>query len=294
MLEVTYSQVLPGIFAEEGIRNSDSSMSGYHFHKGIEFLFMLEGERYYFVDQYFHHLQKGMAILINANQFHKASMVTSGSPGHRRFLLQLDADMLDKSFSLPDYPSIREYADHYQGTAAFSEKDWCHVLYLIEMLKEEMPLQTAESNSLSLMIVRELLTLFMRARKNNRISESDYVNSSREASPNIYHRIQAVTVYLRSNCCRTCTVDEIAGHFYFSRSYLSRVFKVVTGYTIMEYKMVCQVQKSCELLEKTDLSITEVAAQTGFGNITYFERIFRRIKHTTPLKYRKQSRLPQL
>ncbi len=289
MMDVTYSQVIPGVFAEECIRRTDSSMSGYHFHKGLEFLFMLEGERYYFVNQSFFHLQKGMAILINTNQFHKASMISGGSPGHRRFLLQLDTRVLGKCFSFPDFPSVSEFGDTYGGTARFSDEDWLHVLYLIERLKKEMPLQTSESNSLSYMMVMELIAIFIRARKSNEVSGLGEQISVSKVNDNIYERIQSITIFLRNNCCTSLTVDQIAEQFYFSRSYLSHVFKVVTGYTIVEYTMMCRIQKACELLTKTAVSITDIANQTGFGNITYFERVFKRIKGVTPLKYRKQN-----
>ncbi len=264
-------------------------MSGYHFHNGLEFLFMLEGERYYFVNQSFFHLQKGMAILINTNQFHKASMINGGSPGHRRFLLQLDTGILGKCFSFPDFPSVSDFGNRYWGTAKFSDEDWIQVLYLIKRLKKEMPLQTTESNSLSCMIVMELIALFIRARKCSEISVSGGQNAVSKVNDNIYERIQAITIYLRNNCCTSFTIDQIAEQFYFSRSYLSHVFKVVTGYAMIEYIMMCRIQKACELLEKTAMSVTDIANQTGFGNITYFERVFKRIKDVTPLKYRKQN-----
>ncbi len=195
MMDVTYSQVIPGIFAEECIRRTDSSMSGYHFHNGLEFLFMLEGERYYFVNQSFFHLQKGMAILINTNQFHKASMIHGGSPGHRRFLLQLNTRILGNYFSFPNFPSVSEFGDRYCGTAKFSDEDWIHVLYLIDRLKKELPLQTMESNSLSYMMVMELIAIFIRARKSSETSALGEPISDSKVNDNIYERIQSITIF---------------------------------------------------------------------------------------------------
>lgn len=43
----------------------------------------------------------------------------------------------------------------------------------------------------------------------------------------------------------------------------------------------------------TGISITEIAAICGFGNITYFERVFKRITEYTPLQYRKAITIPE-
>lgn len=139
------------------------------------------------------------------------------------------------------------------------------------------------------MMVMELIAIFVRARKSSETSGLGEPISDSKVNDSIYERIQSITIFLRNNCCTSLTIDQIAEQFYFSRSYLSHVFKVVTGYTIVEYIMICRVQRACELLVKTSLSITDIATQTGFGNITYFERVFKRTKDITPLKYRKQN-----
>lgn len=40
-------------------------------------------------------------------------------------------------------------------------------------------------------------------------------------------------------------------------------------------------------LKETGLGITEIAALTGFGNITYFEKVFKKLTESTPQQYRK-------
>ncbi|MCY7597333.1 helix-turn-helix domain-containing protein, partial [Bacillus altitudinis] len=50
-----------------------------------------------------------------------------------------------------------------------------------------------------------------------------------------------------------------------------------------------RIQQSLILLQKTDLNITEIAYQVGFSSTSYFISIFKRVKNTTPLSYRKSK-----
>ena len=83
------------------------------------------------------------------------------------------------------------------------------------------------------------------------------------------------------------SLEELARRFYVSKSYLSRIFREVTGFTVNEYRNVSRIRKSQQLLRDGNLSVTEIAAQAGFENLTYYERVFKKYTDTTPLKYRK-------
>ena len=47
-----------------------------------------------------------------------------------------------------------------------------------------------------------------------------------------------------------------------------------------------RLKKAEELLKNTKLSITEVSGKAGFNNVTYFNRIFKRYLHVSPMEYR--------
>lgn len=68
------------------------------------------------------------------------------------------------------------------------------------------------------------------------------------------------------------------------------MFKQITGFTVVEYLSFVRVRKAEGLLCETDLSITEIAGETGVGNVTYFERVFRTATGLAPLQYRKKNR----
>jgi two-component system response regulator YesN len=92
--------------------------------------------------------------------------------------------------------------------------------------------------------------------------------------------------------CELC-LQSIADHFNYSVSYISRVFKEHTGYTLISYVDNIRMQKAKQLLRETDYSITQSLTLVGYNDKNNFIRKFRRLEGITPMQYRKdyQSRL---
>jgi len=93
--------------------------------------------------------------------------------------------------------------------------------------------------------------------------------------------------YIDGNYINDITVDDIAGKFFVSRSYLAHEFKKVTGLSPKQYIMSCRLARSRELLLNGDQSIGEVAALSGFADVNNFIRYFKRNIGMSPRTYRK-------
>ena len=75
--------------------------------------------------------------------------------------------------------------------------------------------------------------------------------------------------------------------FFISPYYLSRTFKAVTGFTLIEYVNLTRIKQAQRLLKETDHKIIDIAEAVGFESIGHFDRIFKKIAATTPMTYRK-------
>lgn len=102
--------------------------------------------------------------------------------------------------------------------------------------------------------------------------------------------VEQVCAYLSANYPKKFSLSEVAARFYLSPYYLSRLFKRVTGQSIVDYLNQRRIQAAQKLLETTDLSISSVAEQTGFASAAHFRRVFREEVGTGPLQYRKEHR----
>ena len=288
MDDFIFQKSIPGVSAEELRLERKFTMVNRHLHEDTELLYILEGERYFFIEQDICYVKEGMAVLINRNQLHKGSMVDDTTNYHR-FLLYLDTNTLDNYFSLPKVPAVRNFGENYWGVAEFTPEDWKQSMDILETLKKEMNPNDPEGNALSLLLVMQLLTLFARNRKRQTSIPANNL-APKKARDNLHQTVHEIALYLQNHSHEACSLDDVAAHFYISRSYLTRIFKAVTGFTVSEYLMTCRVQRAKALLDKTDLDITEIAIRTGFGNISYFDKIFKRMTDLTPLQYRKRNK----
>lgn len=99
--------------------------------------------------------------------------------------------------------------------------------------------------------------------------------------------------YIRENMAYGFSVAELAAAFNYNEKYLGRLFKTRMGMSVRDYCNLLRVNKAKELLRETDMSISQIAGQVGFNNITYFDRVFRTITRLSPRSYRSPIRKKQ-
>jgi transcriptional regulator GlxA family with amidase domain len=69
-----------------------------------------------------------------------------------------------------------------------------------------------------------------------------------------------------------------------------RRFRQVVGVTPLVYQQTIRCQAARELLQHSNLSVADVAQETGFGDSSYFIKIFRRLQGQSPGEFRKKVR----
>ena len=102
--------------------------------------------------------------------------------------------------------------------------------------------------------------------------------------------VEQICAYLAANYQQKFSLTDVAARFYLSPYYLSRLFRRVTGQSIVDYINGRRIEAAQHLLETTDLNISAVAEQTGFASAAHFRRVFREMMGVGPLQYRKSSR----
>ncbi len=93
--------------------------------------------------------------------------------------------------------------------------------------------------------------------------------------------------YINSNLQNNLSVNEIANLFYVSPTYLSRVFKKETGFSVIEYINKLKIKHATFLLRDTALPIQDIGRIIGINDVNYFSRLFKKYMSQTPTQYRK-------
>lgn len=99
--------------------------------------------------------------------------------------------------------------------------------------------------------------------------------------------VKSMMEYLRGNYDSDITLEQMETEFRLSRGHICRLFKSMTNMTPFEYLNYYRIQQSLDFLEHSDDEISVIATKSGFNNISYYNRTFRRYMHMTPSEYRR-------
>ena len=97
--------------------------------------------------------------------------------------------------------------------------------------------------------------------------------------------------HLLSDVSETLSVREIAALCGLSEGHFIRQFAAYTGKTPGSYRLACRIDAACELLEGTDLPVSEIAHRLHFEDPLYFSRLFSKKRGVSPREYRRVHRL---
>lgn len=104
-------------------------------------------------------------------------------------------------------------------------------------------------------------------------------------------RLDEVLGFLRREKASPVSLEKVAAIAKMSPKSFCRFFKTNTGKTLVEYLHELRIGEACRMLLETELSISEIALECGFNNLSNFNRRFRQLKETTPREYRQRVRI---
>ena len=270
-------------------RSGDFDMKIRHFHAEYEIYYLMKGERYYFINNTTYPVKQGSLVFINQNQIHKTIGAPTEQTSHERVLFSLPVSFLDRINALvPRFQSQQFFSEHF-GVLLLSLKEQKIVNDIVSALEDELSNKALHYEQVALMKMAELLLLAKRKAKKTDIAET--ISAPNTAK---HEKVNLIAQYITKHYEQPISLPLLAKECYVSKYYLCRIFKEVTGLTVIEYTNLIRIQKAQQLLKKTDKSITEIAHICGFDNITYFQRVFKSYIGSTPLNYRKQTIPPLL
>lgn len=97
--------------------------------------------------------------------------------------------------------------------------------------------------------------------------------------------------YIQQNFKEKISLKEFGELFHLSEKYISRYFKEHFHITLSQYITHLRLEYAKQLLQDTDTPVTEIAMQSGYQNVSYFIRIFKKTYGVSPLKYKKISQV---
>ena len=101
-------------------------------------------------------------------------------------------------------------------------------------------------------------------------------------------KLRTIFEYTITYSHKSISLEKIANVANMTKNAFCTYFKKHTNKTYVSFLTELRIENACKLLQsQKDNSIADIAFKTGFNNISNFNRKFKEIKKTTPLKYRK-------
>lgn len=100
-------------------------------------------------------------------------------------------------------------------------------------------------------------------------------------------RMQKILLYIMNNYQHTIALEDAAKVLGLDKSSFCIFFKKMTGKTFFSYLTEYRIESSCHMIAKTNMTIAEICFASGFRDVPYYNRVFRKIKNITPSEYRK-------
>ena len=254
-----------------------------HCHPQAEFFCLEEGELKFYVEEQEITLHSGDAIYIPPNLVHHADQELGSACSYDALVFSMEwisgylgdegnlyGNMLQKYRTESITVFRRDNKDHGESLKRLWHfKDYAgrpiHV-YEMKLLGEIMISLQEIYNALS-----------------EKLSLLDKGDASREG-------VQKVIDHLLSHYGAEQTIGGMAAVSGYSESHFCHRFKAVTGYAPVAYLNRIRVIKAAERLIISDDKIAQIAADCGFDNISYFNRVFRNEMGMAPGEYRLTGR----
>ncbi len=269
-----YSTVPVAVFSRDYKANTRLSDFGplSHNHKEFEVLYVLDGEAVCFIDSVEYKIKRGDMVIIAPYLIHRLLILAASDFMHRCMCFDLEMlhdsglrDELESGGTLP--PPFLSGDEEY--TAELGK-------YIINAHSQA----TEKSSGWELSVVGNISLFFALLKARGLLKKR---SDTMKQNTFCYKALR----YIDENHTRQVTSSDAADSLFMNNSYFCRKFKESFGFCFQKYLEMYRIERAKLLLKTTDMSISNIAAATGFGGFSYFSKIFKKYMCMTPSGYRR-------
>jgi len=269
-----------------GYRSQGNNVSfEYHSHQEYEVYFFHAGSCRYLIHNQIYDLEPGDILLMDGMTLHKPNVHPHSEYVRSvvHFLPQWIEGLLEELGSLYLLDPFRELGHCLIRTGENEESKRLEKVidHLNNLRKNSGLLNIYQETEIKVLLLEMLIILHRFTQKSGVKPLNEKVGKAKHA--------ESIATYIQANYMKKLDLDSIATELNFSKSYLSHLFKEMTGFTVMEYVMACRLTQVKYLLEmEPGKSIKEIASESGFESASHFSRYFRDREGITARQYRYQ------
>lgn len=228
----------------------------YNWHSNLELIYCSDGIVKTFSDEREYTLYKGDILVVNPDSFHG----TFEYHNCEYYVLMIDPEFSHSNGIYPEDQRLTEYISNDLTSKLFEN--------IIHSFKDNSPLRIP---TIRMSVLNMLIHL--------------YSNYTLGKAPKSYllgkNRIKDVIKYINEHYREKLTIERIANNIGISPSYLSHEFAKFTGHSIIEHINILRCQQAQKLI-RGGTTVSESALESGFENLSYFTRTYKKYLNKLP------------
>ena len=244
-----------------------------HHHNDYEIYLLKSGNRKYFIQNTIYTLQPNQIVIFKPNVPHQVT-VNLNIP-YERHIIYITPQLFSEIIA--HNPPLKRILDIQLFN--LSQEDFSLALSYISKINEELERNDIYSQS----IIRNILADFLMFISRNNDTSKLIINKGDL-------RIQSAIDYILEHYSEHITLSDCAKIACMHYNTFSTVFRNTTAIGFKDFLTRTRIEKSCELLENTNYSITRISELVGFLTSTHFSSSFKALKKMSPKEYRIQSK----
>ena len=251
-----------------------------HQHEEIQLSYIVNGEGTLLVGDTISSYKSGDIFAIGSNLPH---------------VFQSDSNLAEESVMLTLFFTKKSFGDDFfeleelKETSSFFRhiETGFKIVSQQKLFEEKFTVLFNQTKLQRFVSLLEILKLMGKAKKES-LSSYHYKKSF---SDNEGKRMREVIDFTLNNYNESITLEKIADVASMSKNAFCKYFKKRTNKTYVQFLNELRIERACKLLVETECTISEVAFQVGFGNLSNFNRKFKEVKVKTPTEFKKTFRL---
>ncbi|MDP4210539.1 MAG: AraC family transcriptional regulator [Bacteroidota bacterium] len=284
---------MPALLEEKSIKGDESFFIGifqdnlekstWHYHNNFEISFITEGSGKRIVGDSIEEFQPGDLVFIGRRLPHvwiaNKEPQSISSRNLEMVFLQFPSDLLSpQMLGLPEFKFVSK-------ALSLSDRGIQIVGHTLNKVSEIMLQLPYLDNFERMLGFFKLMDIIGKSETNVPLASKDYLKKRFSTSNK---RIAVIHDYLMNNYREELNLKNLASMVNMAEGSLCRFFRANMGMTLFEYLNLIKIEFACKLLMDFELSVLEVCLDSGFNNLSHFNKQFKKTTGLPPSEYRKQ------
>jgi AraC-like DNA-binding protein len=252
----------------------------FHFHPELELTLILEGRGRRLIGHQVSNYDVGDLVLLGPNLPHTWSADEPVNPGEmsRSIVIQFKEHFAGDTFwDVPEMGAIRSLFQKAQSGVWVKGKTR-------DLVAEKMEAGADQTPFKKMVQLIEILQIIAISEETEMVDHqfNNYLPTTLESE-----RFNQVYTYLLEHYREDISLPTVAAVANLTPTSFCRFFKKITRKTFVDILTEFRLKHACHLLASTETPISEICFESGFGNISYFNKEFKKSLGQSPMRYRK-------